>query len=112
MIRSGLPIASRTGRTRASAAAIAADHDRERAVDGADLAAAHRRIEHRRAPLAGLSGKTTRRVRRDRAHVDDDAVRLERAEDAGLSFEDLRDVGSVRQHRDDGPRLAGDVGGR
>ena len=33
--------------------------------------------------LRGFARETARRVRRDRAHVDDDAVRLERAEDAG-----------------------------
>ena len=62
----------------ANACCVAADHDRERAVDGADVAAADRRVEHRRATCLRAFGKPTGRTRRDAAHVDDDGAWLQR----------------------------------
>jgi hypothetical protein len=71
---------------------IAANHDRQRAADGADFAAAHRRIEHQGAERLRLRGKAARDSGRDAAVVDDDRSSLQRAEDAICAFEHLFDV--------------------
>ena len=83
----------------------AADHDRERAGDGALVAAAHRRVEH----LGPGGGSTLRQLagsaRGDRAHVDGQPAGSQRLERAVRAEVDLANLGRVGQHRDQ------DVGG-
>ena len=86
--RSGLPMTSSIGFTVGKRLRVAADHDRERAVDGADVAAADRRVEHRGAELrARVRRDASRHAGRDAAHVDEDRARLQGAEDAVRAFE-------------------------
>ena len=91
---------------------VAADHDRQRAVDGADLAAAHRRVEHRHAPGGGLLRQLPGDGRRDRAHVDDDAALPHGLEYAAGAFEHQADVWRVGHHRDDDVALRGHLSRR
>ena len=100
--RSSLPIASKIGVARANAPLGAADHDRERPVDRAHLAAANRRVEHRRRRVAAEPlRERARRTGIDRAHVDDQRPGAAPPEHAVGTEHHLLDVGRVGQHRDD-----------
>jgi len=88
---------------------MADNHEGERAVDGADLAAADRRVEKRATALTGRSGQAPRRGWGNRGRVHDDRVRLHGREDAIGPFEHRGNVGTIRQHRDDDARLSRDV---
>ena len=92
--------------------AVAADHEGERAVDRADLAAAHRRVQVGGVPACGFAGQPARGGRRNRGRVDDDGAWLQRAEDAVFAFEHRGHVGAIRQHRDDDARVQRDAGRR
>jgi hypothetical protein len=91
---------------------IAADHDRERRVDRADLTAADRRVEHDAARRRDALSEPSGRHGRDAAHVDHDRATLETVDDAFVPGDDLLDVRRVRHHRDDDVRLARDVSRR
>ena len=90
----------------------AADHDRERLLAGADLAARHRRVEQVDALLRQRRRPLAREQRIAGAHVDDDGApgagrrRGRVAEDHGV------DVGRIGQHQDHDVGRARDVGRR
>ena len=91
---------------------VAANHDRQRAVDGADVTAADRGIEHRSTAFLRLRRKLPCGCGRDAAHVDDDCAWLHRLEHAVLAVEHELHIRRIRHHRDDPGGLAGHVGRR
>ena len=109
MTRSGLPIASRMRLHLVERARIPADHDRQRPADRANLAAADRRVEHRRAERGGALGQPLGHVGRDAARVNQNGAALYRAEHTVRPLEHLLDVRAVGHHRDDAGRLARDI---
>ena len=89
-------------------AALAADHDRERPVPGADVAAADRRVEEGRPARGGGLGELAAERRGDGAHVDDQGLRRRRGDDAVVAVEhgaQGRVVGQDR-HQDVGSRAS------
>lgn len=79
---------------------VAADHDRQGALDGSRFAAADRSVEHSHARLPGLLRHGDGGLGCDGAHVDEQQVGPRRREDAVLSEHHIGDLGRVRQHRD------------
>ena len=99
-----LPISSKIGRTRSNVCLGAADHDAERRVLRADLAARHRRVEVVASELADALRELLGGDRRDRAHVDDGLARAQALRDAIGSEQHRLDVRRVGHHRDDDRR--------
>ena len=80
----------------------AADHDRQRSVLGAGLAAGDGRVEQPEAALARGLRQLGGDVRPDAGEVDHERARGGAVEHAVLAGEHLLDVGGVRHHdRDD-----------
>jgi AsmA-like C-terminal region len=107
----GIPHGVQDRLHRREGAGVAANHDRQRAAHRADLAAADRRIEQRRAMTARRLGEPPRHGGRDAAAVDQDRARLDRREDAVGPLEHLLHVWRIGQHRDD-PHGCRGYGGR
>ena len=81
---------------------LAADHDREAALDRAGLAAADRGVEYPQPGLAPGLGHAHGDVRADRAHVDVERAGLRGVgEDPVVAAGDGLDVRRVGHHRDD-----------
>jgi hypothetical protein len=87
---------------------LTADHDRERAVAGADVAAGDRRVEEGDAAGARLRGQLAGERGGDGAHVDDQGARRRRRDRALGPAEDRAHDGVVLQDRDQDLGLGGD----
>ena len=99
-----LPIFSNSGFARSNTVGLAADHDGQRGVLGADFAARHRGIEIVAAQRFDAPGEFLGRDRRDRAHVDDELALAQALGDAVLAEQHGLDVGRVGHHQDDDVR--------
>ena len=94
------PSTSKTGRARSTSAALAADHDRERPVAGADVAAGDRRVEEADAARRRLRGELAGQRRGDGAHVDHQGARARRGDRPVGTAEDLAERRVVAEDRD------------
>ena len=91
---------------------VAPNHDRERGALGANLAAADRRVDHRRPEFSRASRQTASHRRRDGAAVDDQAARRKRSEHSVGTLEHGFHIRRVGHHRHDNGRLSRDIGRR
>ena len=89
----------------------AAHHDAERAFGCALAAAADRCVEHENALLAQRRRHLTRRLRADRAAVDDECAWLCAVDHALLAQDHRLHVGRVADAGDDDVAACGDIGG-
>ena len=88
----------------------AAGHDRQRRLAGADVAAAHRRVDPADAAArAHALGERARDHRRDRAHVDDERALARAGQQPVVAVEDLLHLRRVGEHEDDDAGLLGDL---
>ena len=91
---------------------VAADHDRQRAVGRADLAARHRRVEECAAARGAALGERRHRGRQVGAHRAHDQPVVGTGQDAGRSVEDRLEVRRVGDHDDEDVDQPGDLGRR
>ena len=89
---------------------LAADHDRQRALDRALLAAAHRGVKDAQAPLPAGRGQPPGHVGPDGAHVDVQGARPGGGVDPVLAEGERLDVGRVGDHGDDHVGVADGLG--
>jgi hypothetical protein len=93
---------------------LAADHDRQAALDGPGLTAGDRRVDGAHAAGLRRLGQPDRDVGPDGAGVDQQGAGLGRVEHAAVAEDDGLDVRRVGKHGQDDVRVAdrfGDVGG-
>ena len=91
---------------------VAADHDRQRAVGRADLAARHRCVEERATARGAALGERRHRGRQVGAHRAHDQPVVGTGQDAGRSVEDRLEVRGVGDHDDEDVDQPGDLGRR
>jgi hypothetical protein len=93
-----------------SKAALAADHEGQRGIDGADFAAGDRRVEELHAVLGQPRRDPARRGRRDGAGIRHRQAALAALGDAARAQADLLDVGRVRHHGEHQVGVLGHLG--
>ena len=79
---------------------VAAHHDRQGGLFGADLTAGDGRVQHPYGMLGGRASHRERGFRADRAHVDQQRAGPGGGQDPAVAEDDLLDLRVVGQHRD------------
>ncbi len=98
-----------TGRAALIGRVLSSDKDRQVTIGGADIRAAHRRIEHLDAAHAQGFGYFNRQLRRRAAQIDKYQVVLIRVGDAVFAAGDFFNISRLQRRQDDG-RPVGNFG--
>ena len=85
---------------------VAADHDRQCAIDRAHISAANGRVKHGHASFLQGRGHRTGAFGRNRAHIDDDRALFSAVNRALLAHEHRLHIGRVRDDTDNNVRTA------
>ena len=107
-----LPTGPKTSAAASKSAAVAADHDGQRGVLGAGLAAGHRGVQDPESPLLRLLRQLGGDIGADGGEVDDQRAGLGVVEHAPVAGQYLTDMGRVGHHHGDDVGLTDRVGDR